>query len=42
VSGELKPKQAMDAAAAEWEQITDRLGRDKQIKDYKASLNIRN
>jgi multiple sugar transport system substrate-binding protein len=40
VSGELKPKQALDAAAAEWEKITDRLGRDKQIAFYKASLNI--
>ncbi len=41
VSGELKPRQALDAAAAEWEKITDRLGREKQIAYYKASLNVR-
>lgn len=40
VSGEMKPRQALDAAAAEWERITDRLGRDKQIAYYKASLNV--
>jgi len=40
VSGELKPAKALDLAAAEWEMITDRLGRDKQITYYKASLNV--
>lgn len=40
VSGELKPAKALDMAAAEWEKITDRLGRDKQIAYYKASLNV--
>ena len=40
VSGELKPAKALDLAAAEWEKITDRLGRDKQIAYYKASLNV--
>jgi multiple sugar transport system substrate-binding protein len=41
VAGELKPRQALDLAAAAWEKITDKLGRDKQIAYYKASLNIR-
>jgi len=39
VSGELKPQRALDLAAAEWEKITDRLGREKQIAYYRASLN---
>lgn len=40
VSGELSARKALDLAAAEWEKITDRLGRDQQIAYYKASLNI--
>lgn len=40
VSGEMKARQALEAAAAEWEKITDRLGRDKQIAYHKASLNV--
>lgn len=40
VAGELKPWQALDQAAAAWEKITDRLGRDNQIAYYKASLNV--
>ena len=40
VSGELKPAKALDMAAAEWEKITDRLGRDQQIAYYRASLNV--
>lgn len=40
LSGELKPQKALDQAAAEWEKITDRLGREKQISYYKASLNL--
>jgi len=40
VKGEMSPRQALDKAAAEWERITDRLGRDKQIAYYKASLNV--
>lgn len=39
VGGELTSKQALDQAAAEWEKITDRLGRERQIAFYKASLN---
>ncbi|MBV5299272.1 MAG: extracellular solute-binding protein [Rhodoferax sp.] len=40
VSGELSPVKALDLAAAQWEKITDRLGRDKQIAYYQASLNM--
>lgn len=40
VSGQLKPQKALDQAAAEWEKITDRRGRDKQISYYQASLNL--
>jgi multiple sugar transport system substrate-binding protein len=40
VAGELTPQQALDQAAAAWERITDRLGREKQIAFYKASLNM--
>lgn len=40
VRGELKPAQALDQAAAQWEGITDRLGRARQAAFYQASLNI--
>jgi multiple sugar transport system substrate-binding protein len=40
VSGELKPAKALDLAAADWEKITERLGRDKQTVFYRASLNV--
>ena len=35
---EMTPKAALDAAAAEWEKITERLGRANQIKIYKDLL----
>jgi multiple sugar transport system substrate-binding protein len=38
MSGELTPQAALDAAYADWEGITDRLGRDSQLKAYIASL----
>ncbi len=40
VSGELKAQKALDLAAAEWEKITDRLGRKEQTAFYQASLNV--
>lgn len=40
VKGELPPKKALDMVAAEWEKITDRLGREQQIAYYRASLNV--
>jgi multiple sugar transport system substrate-binding protein len=39
VTGELTPTEALDRAAAAWEAITDRLGREQQIRYYRASLN---
>jgi multiple sugar transport system substrate-binding protein len=32
------PKEALDSAAAEWEKITDQLGRDSQVQLYQAAL----
>lgn len=40
VNGEMTAKKALDQAAAEWEKITERLGRERQIAYYKASLNV--
>ena len=39
IKGELSPKDALNRAAMKWEKITDSLGREKQIKLYKKSLN---
>ncbi len=40
VLGKLQPQQALDLAAVRWEEITDRLGRAKQIDAHRASLNF--
>lgn len=40
VLGNVSPGEALAAAAREWEKITDELGRDKQIRFYRESLNI--
>jgi multiple sugar transport system substrate-binding protein len=37
-AGQVTAQEALDAAAAAWEQITDDLGRDSQIELYKAAL----
>lgn len=37
-AGKMKAQQGADAIAAAWEKLTDQLGRDQQIKLYKASL----
>lgn len=37
--GEMKPQEAMNKASAEWENITDKIGREKQSSFYKSSLN---
>ncbi len=39
LKGSLSIQEALDQAATQWEAITDKLGRDKQIQYYKASLN---
>jgi multiple sugar transport system substrate-binding protein len=36
--GELKPKEALDATAKEWDAITDRRGREAQLKQYQESI----
>jgi multiple sugar transport system substrate-binding protein len=41
LSGEKTPKEALDQVAKEWNALTDRLGRDKQIDFYKWHLNYR-
>jgi multiple sugar transport system substrate-binding protein len=38
LTGEEKPMDALNAAAAEWEAITDKMGRDNQIKLWKQAL----
>jgi multiple sugar transport system substrate-binding protein len=37
-TGQVTPEEALKATAADFEQITDRLGRDQQLEVYKASL----
>ena len=39
VKGDLSVKEALQKASAEWEKITDQIGREKQIEYYKKSLN---
>ncbi|MCC6313860.1 MAG: extracellular solute-binding protein, partial [Thermomicrobiales bacterium] len=40
MAGEISPQQAMDNAAAQWEEITERLGRDRQQDAYVASFEV--
>jgi len=39
-AGKATAQAGADAIAAAWEKITDQIGRDKQIKLYKASLGL--
>jgi len=39
-AGKLKAQEGADQIAAAWEKLTDQLGRDSQIKLYKASLGL--
>jgi len=39
-AGKLKVQEGADQIAAAWEKLTDQLGRDSQIKLYKASLGV--
>ena len=39
IKGELKPKEALDKAAKQWENITDELDREKQLSLYNNSIN---
>lgn len=38
LSGEISPQEALDNVAAEWNNITDRLGRDAQLQQYRESV----
>jgi multiple sugar transport system substrate-binding protein len=38
LAGEESPQEALDAAASEWDEITDRLGRDGQIAVWQQAL----
>ena len=38
MAGQKTAQQALDDTAAAWEQITDRLGRDKQLKHYQEAI----
>ena len=40
LAGTMSPEDAMAAAKEDWEKITDSIGRDKQLKLYRASLGI--
>jgi multiple sugar transport system substrate-binding protein len=39
-AGKMKAQDGADAIAAAWEKLTDQLGRDQQVKLYKASLGM--
>jgi len=40
LTGELSPQKALDNVAERWEQITDDLGRERQLKLYRQSLGL--
>ncbi|MGX8013868.1 sugar ABC transporter substrate-binding protein [Mesorhizobium sp. ORM8.1] len=39
-AGKMKAQEGADAIAAAWEKLTDQIGREKQVKLYKASLGM--
>jgi multiple sugar transport system substrate-binding protein len=38
LDGEIEPQEALDNVAAQWDDITDRLGRDSQLDQYRSSV----
>jgi multiple sugar transport system substrate-binding protein len=40
LAGEMEPKAALDTIYEEWEKITERMGRDKQLKIYRTMLGL--
>jgi multiple sugar transport system substrate-binding protein len=38
IAGEVSPQEALDNVAAQWNDITDRLGRDAQLAQYRAAV----
>jgi multiple sugar transport system substrate-binding protein len=39
--GRVKPKEALERTAKEWDEITNRRGRDAQLKQYQRSIGYR-
>ncbi|TIW23408.1 MAG: sugar ABC transporter substrate-binding protein, partial [Mesorhizobium sp.] len=39
-AGKMKAQEGADAIAAAWEKLTDQIGRENQVKLYKASLGM--
>lgn len=40
LAGQQTPQEALDQVAEQWDQITDRLGREEQLRLYRASLGL--
>jgi len=40
LGGDVSPQEALDAAARRWDEITDSLGRERQVELYRASLGL--
>lgn len=40
LAGEVEPKAALDAVAAEWDRLTEEFGKDKQLAAYRASMGL--
>jgi multiple sugar transport system substrate-binding protein len=38
MAGDMTAQEALDATAASWEQVTDRIGRDSQLRDYQEAI----
>ena len=38
IAGEVSPQEALDNVAQQWNDITDRLGRDVQLEQYRAAV----
>ena len=38
IAGQKPPQKALDDAAAKWVEITNRLGKEKQLAEWKAQL----
>jgi multiple sugar transport system substrate-binding protein len=41
MSGSKSAQQALDDTAVAWEAVTERVGRDKQLKDYQAAIGFK-
>jgi len=41
LSGQVSPQEALDRVASDWDQITERLGRDGQVKSYQEAIGFK-